>query len=246
MNRTLNQPTQSSRPYWRTAMLAFLAFFVMYAVFCGIKGSMNLYPNFSTDVLIALFSAFCLMSITWWLAALIIWSFKYKKHIAIKILSVVFAVISIFTTASMGTFLMSLNLSSDTGNKSHYLVVDKQVTLPEKALELFPKTIPQDAKEVQYHYSYCSNIPTFLMVQGQWTLEENAYNEEVTRIKSLLSNAEVLTDEQGTITEAQGEVVKDSGIILHEKGGLYFYYNDEMHMVRYMYSPLDEEKQAQQ
>jgi hypothetical protein len=210
------------------ALFSYALFLVVFAIFCFFECRGNRY--ISPNILSGLFAAFCLFSIPWWLVTGLIYLFAHKKHWGWKTGAAVLLVVALVVGGSMGSLLLVLSLSSETGNAGDYLLLDKGVTLTDETRALFPERIPEGAQNVQYYYRYGPMMDGGVTVQAAWTLPAELFEVEVGRITALLSHATVsLGDEGETILTVQRE---NGGAL---SSGLYAAYNAQDNSLRYFY-----------
>jgi len=80
-----------------------------------------------------------------------------------------------------GTYRHNPIVYSYTTDINNYLIFDENIEVVER---IFPKEIPNGAKNIDYYYSKKSNIYT--EVVARWSLPNDVeYNNEINRIKSI-------------------------------------------------------------
>lgn len=221
------QNVEKKPKFAKTALIAYAFFLLVFAgvAFFQIRGNRFISP----DAVKGLLCAFCIFSIPWWLFAGVLWCFKNKKHWALKAGGILLLVIALIATGVFGSMLMMISLNSATNITNNYLQFDPGVTMEEKAVQLFPKGIPEYAEKPFYYYSYSPLMGGLLNVQGTWQLPEGVYQAELERVRALLAGAEESLGEEG---ETVLSLALEAGKM---KGQLYAAYRDEDRTISYYY-----------
>ena len=227
MQQPLNKKEKSR--FWMVALLSYALFLAVFVGFAWYNLSKNLYIQEEAPT--ALFAAFCLFSIPWWLFAAVLWVFREKKHWGWKVALIVLLVIALVVAGISGALLMILSLDSATDNMANYLVFDSGVSLPAEGTALFPASIPETAENAEYYYAYSRQMSGMLNAQASWTLLEEEYEAEMERLRPLLAAA----TEQDSEDNDGGKILEITAEQDNMEIAYGILYNDETHSIRYVY-----------
>lgn len=213
--------------FWPVALISYALFLTVFAGFSWYSLRQNLYVQAEAPA--ALFAAFCLFSVPWWLFAAVLWVFREKKHWGWKAALITLLVVALVLAGISGALLMILSFDSATDSTANYLIFDKSVSLPAEGAALFPASIPETAENAEYYYSYSRQMSGMLNVQAGWTLPEAEYEAEMQRLRARLSDA---AEQEGDNGERILEVTDEADGMKTVYGILY---KEETHFIRYVY-----------
>jgi DNA-binding transcriptional MerR regulator len=177
---------------------------------------------------------------------------KRKRRLITACIAVALSVLYTLGPGNIALYMVQMApvIYSETEDPDNYMVLGTDMQdAADYLLEIFPHHIPEEAymegsnwysanrylETTKYYYRYADFIDEDFDIFAQWVLTEDAFQEEIQRVKTNLADREIYERKWGdwiclSLTQADFEEV--TSYYYH----YFFAYNPKTHMVRYIYS----------